>query len=238
MSVALNSTFMPPGSSPEADNLQMYGAPYYLARYRPEAEILFCIAMYTPFLAQTFAYSSPKRARARNYPYLTLLVHAICGFSLVVRYHARYVALRVWPEPDNVDLAVFSVFALTSFYLQVWRSKGQGPAYRAGFQASILMHPAVFAASWLMGQDPALFRVAIKFIDWFSWFRFTVDLLPVIDSRLKLMKNFGTRLELTCILSGSVAVYQSGYPSGILLLFGLISATMIMERAIAGVLSG
>ncbi|KAK7747893.1 hypothetical protein SLS53_001145 [Cytospora paraplurivora] len=240
MSAVANLTSTPPGSLLGAENFGKYGLPYLqflLASYRPEAEILFSIAMFSPFLARTFSSSSPKRARARGYPYLTLLAHILSSLFLVIRYHVRYVRLRVWPELDTTDLLVFSLFFLTSFYIEAYLAKGQLVGVRAGFQTAILMHCAVFTASWARGGDTALFRTSVKFVNWFSWFRLTARLLPVIDPRLRLTKNFGARYELTCILSTPLALWESGYPNGIPIQLGLVSVLMVAERAIAAAVS-
>lgn len=68
MSAVTTSTSTPQGSHLGAVDLEKYGLPYLqsaLTSYRPEAEILFSIAMSLPYLARTTSFSSPKRARAR-----------------------------------------------------------------------------------------------------------------------------------------------------------------------------
>ncbi|ROW08537.1 hypothetical protein VPNG_06234 [Cytospora leucostoma] len=240
MSAVTNSTSTPPGSLLGAEDLEKYGLPYLqsvLTSYRPEAEILFSIAMFSPYLARTFSFSSPKRARARGYPYLTLLAHILSSLFLVTRYHARYVRLRVWPEPETADLLGFSLFFLTSFYIEAYLSKNQLVGARVGFQTAILMHCAVFTATWAMGGDTALFRTSVKLLNWFSWFRLTARVLPVIDRRLRLTKNFGARFELTCIMSTPLALWESGYPNGIPIHMGLVSVLMVAEHAVAAALS-
>ncbi|ROW06895.1 hypothetical protein VMCG_04195 [Cytospora schulzeri] len=240
MSAAVNSTKMPSGPSPGAEGLQIYGLPYLqsaLTRYRPEADILFCIALYSPLLAQTFAYSSPKFTRARGYTYLTVVVHVLSSLPLVIRYHARHAILRVWPSPDTTDLALFAASILTSFRIEARRAGNQRAAYRASFHAGFLMFLGVFAASWVRGRDPGLFRVTVTLFNWFAWFRWAVRMLPVVDPRFRRVKDFGVRMEVGLLLSLSLALSLAGYPYGVPLQLGLTSIFMLAERAIAKVLS-
>lgn len=209
-----------------------------LSRYRPELETLFVLVMYSPFLVQTFSYSSPKLTRARGYPYLPMLAHIFAGPLFVLRYHARYAALRVWPKPDSTDLVLFSLFNISSFLLEVRRSKSSytTAVIRAGFQAAILMHAVVFAASWLGGHDAALFRASVKFLNWFAWFRMVEKALPVMDPRLLQMKHYATKFELTMVLSASLAVWEAGVPAGVPVIMGLLVIFLLGERTIAKIL--
>lgn len=209
-----------------------------LTRYRPELETLFVLFLYSPFLVQTFSYSSAKRTRARGYPYLPMLAHIFAGPLFVLRYHARYAALRVWPKPDTTDLALFTLFNISSFLLELRRSRSPyaTPVSRSGFQGAILMHGVVFAASWLGGKDAGLFRASVKFLNWFGWFRLIEKSLPVIDPRLGQMKNTVTKFEITMILSASLAVWEAGVPAGVPLISSIIATMMLGERALAKML--
>ncbi|KAJ0125314.1 hypothetical protein J7T55_006659 [Diaporthe amygdali] len=238
----MNSTTIPPSAISGPVGLQMQRLAHTLqsglSRYRPELETLFVLAMYSPFLVQTFSYSSPKLTRARGFPYLPMIAHIFSGPLYVLRYHARYAALRVWPKPDPTDLVLFSLFNLSSFLLEVRRSRSSYSTaiIRSGFQAAILMHAVVFAASWLRGQDPVLFRASVKFLNWFAWFRITERTLPVIDPRLRKMANFGTKFELTSALSASLAVWEAGVPAGVPVILGMIATTVMCERVLAKIL--
>ncbi|KAI3393557.1 hypothetical protein diail_4148 [Diaporthe ilicicola] len=238
----MNSTMIPPSTLPGPAGMQaqwlVQSLRFSLSRYRPELETLFVLAMYLPFLVQTFSYSSPKLTRARGYPYLPMLAHIFSGPLLILRYHARYAALRVWPKPDGTDMLLFSLLNVSSFLLEVRRSRSAyaTAVIRAGFQAAILMHAAIFAASWLGGQDAALFRTSVKFLNWFAWFRMVEKALPVVDPRLQKMKNYATKFELTIVLSASVAVWEAGVPAGVPLILGMVMAFMMGERMIAKIL--
>lgn len=238
----MNSTTIPSGPVPGPLGLQAQwlaqSAQYALTRYRPELETLFVLVMYTPFLAQTFSYSSAKLTRARGYPYLPMLVHIFVGPLYVLRYHARYAALRVWPQPDYTDLALFALFNVSSFLLELRRSSSTytTAVIRSGFQASILMHAAIFAASWFGGRDAGFFRTSVKYLNWFAWFRLTERLLPVMDPRLGQLKNFASKFELTMVISSGLAVWEAGVPAGVPLIVGLVATFMLGERVIAKML--
>lgn len=238
----MNSTTIPSGpvSSPLGLQAQWLAqsASSVLSRYRPELETLFVLVMYSPFLVQTFSYSSAKLTRARGYPYLPMLAHIFVGPLYVLRYHARYAALRVWPKPDATDLVLFALFNVSSFLLELRRSRSpySTAIIRSGFQSAIVMHAVVFAASWFGGKDATLFRTSVKFLNWFAWFRLTEKSLPVIDPRLGQMKNFATKFELTMILSASVAVWEAGVPAGVPIVAGMLSAFVLGERLLAKML--
>lgn len=234
MALATNSTISVPESFLDVANRKM-------SSYGPELEFAWAILIISPFLVNpwTFKYTSPKVARARNYPHLPLLVHIFTSVMIVLRYHARFAALRVRPRPDSVDLVLFSVFILSSFVVEAHRSAKQVPTVRSGFQAGILIQAMAFAASWAKGGDPALFRAAVKYFNWFGSFRTTSALLGSgsIDPRLAGMKNFALRYEVVMLVSGSFAVWEAGVPAGVPMFFGVAAALMILERAVADVLS-
>lgn len=238
----MNSTTIPSGpvTGPLGLQMQWLAQPTLsaLSRYRPELETLFVLAMYSPFLVQTFSFSSAKLSRARGYPYLPMLVHIFMGPLYVLRYHARYAALRSWPKPDTTDLVLFTLFNVSSFFLELRRSRSpySTAVIRSGFQAAILMHGVIFAVSWLGGKDAALFRSSVKFINWFAWFRLTERALPVLDPRLGQVKNFATKLELTMVLSASLAVWEAGVPGGLPLIVGMVSTVLLGERVLAKML--
>lgn len=245
MSVTLstmNSTTIPAGpvSGPVGLQVQWLAQSTLsvLSRYRPELETFFVLAMYSPFLVQTFSYSSAKLTRARGYPYLPMLAHIFSGPLYVLRYHARYAALRAWPKPDATDLVLFTLFNASSFLLELRRSRStySTPVIRSGFQAAILMHGAIFAVSWLGARDAALFRASVKFLNWFAWFRLTGLSLPVMDPRLGQVKNYATRTELTMVLSASVAVWEAGVPAGVPLILGMVATFLLGERVLARML--
>ncbi|KAG6360480.1 hypothetical protein INS49_011542 [Diaporthe citri] len=238
----MNSTTIPSGPISGPLGLQMHwlaqSAYSVLSRYRPELETLFVLVMYSPFLVQTFSYSSAKLTRARGYPYLPMLAHIFAGPLYVLRYHARYAALRVWPKPDTTDLTLFALFNVSSFLLELRRSRSpySTAVIRSGFQAAVLMHAVVFAASWFGGRDAGLFRASVKFLNWFAWFRLTEKALPVMDPRLGQMKNFATKFELTMVMSASLAVWEAGVPAGVPVIVGMVAATLLGERVLAKML--
>lgn len=200
--------------------------------------MLFVLALYSPFLVQSFSYSSAKLTRARGYPYLPMLVHIFSGPLYVLRYHARYAALRVWPKPDSTDLILFALFNVSSFLLELRRSKNDysTAVIRSGFQGAILMHTIIFAASWYGGKDAGLFRTSVKFLNWFGWFRLVDRSLPVFDPRLGQMKNIATKFELTMVLSTSLAVWEAGVPAGVPATMAIIATFLLGERALAKML--
>lgn len=238
----MNSTTIPSGLISGPLGLQMQwlaqSAISTLSRYRPELETLFVLALYSPFLVQTFSYSSAKLTRARGFPYLPMLVHIFVGPLYVIRYHARYAALRVWPKPDSTDLVLFALFNISSFILELRRSRSDysTAVIRSGFQGAILMHAVIFALSWYGGKDAGLFRASVKFLNWFGWFRLVEKSLPLLDPRLGQMKNFATKFEITMILSASLAVWEAGVPAGLPIIMGIIGAFVLGERALARIL--
>lgn len=238
----MNSTTIPSGPAAGPLGIQVqslaHSASSVLSRYRPELETLFVLVMYSPFLVQTFSYSSAKLTRARGYPYLPMLAHIFVGPLYVLRYHARYAALRVWPKPDATDLVLFALFNVSSFLLELRRSRSpySTAVIRSGFQASILMHAAIFAASWFGGKDAGLFRTSVKFLNWFAWFRLTDRALPVMDPRLGQVKNFATKFELTMVMSASLAVWEAGVPAGVPIVVGMFATFVLGERFLARML--
>lgn len=238
----MNTTTIPSGPVPGPLGVQVqwlaHSAYSFLTRYRPELETLFVLVMYSPFLVQTFSYSSAKLTRARGYPYLPMLAHIFAGPLYVLRYHARYAALRAWPKPDTTDLVLFSLFNASSFLLELRRSRSaySTAVIRSGFQSAILMHAVVFAASWYGGKDAALFRASVKFLNWFGWFRLVERALPVFDPRLGQMKNYATKFELTMVVSAGLAVWEAGVPAGPLIVLGMLATFMLGERFLAKML--
>jgi hypothetical protein len=208
------------------------------SRYRPELEMLFVLALYSPFLAQTFSYSSARLTRARGYPYFPMLLHIFVGPLCVLRYHARYAALRVWPKPDSTDLVLSALFNISSFLLEVRRSRGDYTTaiVRSGFQSAILMHGAIFAVSWYGGKDAGLFRASVKLINWFGWFRLVERILPLFDQRLGQMKNAGTKAGLTMVLSGCLAAWEADVPAGVPGILVMFATFVFAERALAKML--
>lgn len=227
----MNSTIPAPDSFLDLANRKM-------ANYRPELEFAWVILSYSPFLLSTFSYTSPKVARARVYPYLPLVVHIFTALMIVLRYHARFAALRVWPRPDAVDLALFASFSLSSFVVEAYRSSRSLATIRSGFQAAILLQAVVFGASWARGGDPALFRAAVKLFNWFGSFRAVFQFLHRIDPRLAPVKSFAARYEVTMLASGPFAAWEAGVPAGVPIFFGLITAFMVLNRKVAEILSG
>lgn len=238
----MNSTTIPSGHISGPLGLQMQWLAQStlsaLSRYRPELETIFVLVLYSPFLAQTFSYSSAKQTRARGYPYIPMLVHIFVGPLYVLRYHARYAALRVWPKPDSTDLVLFALFNVSSFLLELHRSRSPSSTavIRSGFQGAILLHAIVFAASWYGGKDAGLFRASVKFLNWFGWFRLVEKSLPLFDPRLGQMKNTATRFELTMVLSASLAVWEAGVPAGLPVIVGMLATFVFGERALAKML--
>ena len=235
----MNSTTIPSGPIPGPLGLQVQSlalsANSFLSRYRPELETLFVVAMYSPFLAKTFSYSSAKLTRARGYPYFPMLAHIFVGPLYVLRYHARYAAMRVWPKPDSTDLVLFALFNASSFLLELRRSTNPYTTgvIRAGFQGAIFMHAVIFALSWYGGRDAELFRTSVKFLNWFAWFRLVEKSLPVLDPRLGQMKNFSTKFELTMVLSASLAVWEAGVPAGVPVIVMIHAIFLLGERVLA-----
>lgn len=209
----------------------------FLTRFRPELELLWVILSYSPFLVNTFKFTSPKRAHARAYPYAPIIVHIFSGPMLVLRYHARYAAQRVWPRPEVTDLLLFSAFSLSSFLLEAYRSRSPHatPTVRTGFQAAVLLQAVLFAASWWThgGGDPVLFRASVKFMNWFASFRATVGLTGFVDPRLAAPASFARRIEVTMVVSGCFAVWEAGVPAGVPAFLGLMGVLMVVERAVA-----
>jgi len=238
----MNSTTKPSGPISGPLGLQMQWLAQStlsaLSRYRPELETLFVLVLYSPFLFQTFSYSSAKRTRARGYPYVPMVLHIFVGPLYVLRYHARYAALRVWPKPDSTDLVLFSLFNVSSFLLELHRSRSpySTAVIRTGFQGAVLMHAVVFAASWFGGKDAGLFRASVKFLNWFGWFRLVEKSLPIFEPRLGQMKNASTRFELTMVLSASLAAWEAGVPAGVPVVVGIHAAFLFGERALAKML--
>ncbi|POS73539.1 hypothetical protein DHEL01_v208069 [Diaporthe helianthi] len=242
----MNSTAIPSGPMSGSLGLQI---PEWLAqsavstvstvsKYRPELETLFVLALYSPFLVQTFSYSSAKLSRARGYPYLPILLHIFVGPMYILRYHARYAALRVWPEPEITDLVLFVLFNLSSFVIELYRSKSEyaTAVIRSTFQGAILIHTGIFAASWYGNRDAGLFRASVKFLNWFGWFRLVQKSLPMLDPRLGQMKNFATRFELALVSSTSLAVWEAGVPAGVPVITATIVTLVLGERALARML--
>lgn len=207
----------------------------YLARFRPELELLWVLLSYSPFLVKTFQFTSSKFARARAYPHAPLVVHIFSGPMLVLRYHARYAAQRAWPRPEAADLLLFSAFSLSSFLLEARRSRAPHatPTVRAGFQSAVLIQAVLFGTSWARGGDPAPFRAVVKFMNWFASFRATAALAGLVDPRLAAPGCFALRMELTMLASGCFAVWEAGVPAGVPAFLGLVAGFMVVERAVA-----
>lgn len=218
---------------------------HLVARFRPELELLWVLLSYAPFLGMTARFTSPKFARARSYPYPPLVLHIATGPLLVLRYHARYAAQRAWPRPDAADALLFAAFSLSSLLLQARRSRTpySTPAIRAGFQASVLLQAALFGLAVLPrgvgggGGDPALFRAAVKYTNWFASFRATYGLLGVVDPRLAGVRSFAQRFEVATVVSGCFAVWEAGVPAGVPVFLGLVAGLIVMERAVAETVS-
>lgn len=203
-----------------------------LSRYRPELELLWVLLTYSPFLVQTYSYVSSKKTRASQYPYPGMLSHLFLAPLYVLRWHARYAALRVWPQPELFDLILFAGFWLSSVSLEFSQvRKGRAvPLLRAGFQVAIAMHGVCFAAAWVQGRDPALFRATVKFFNWFASFRGTIRLLGYIDPSL--MKSYKTMASLTMVASGSYAFWEAGLPMGVPLFLLSSAALVLVKRAL------
>lgn len=167
------------------------------------------------------------------------MLHIISGPLLVLRYHARFAAQRVWPRPELTDLVLFSVFTTSSFLIEAFRGKTpySTPAIQTGFQVAILMQAVVFAVSWVQGGDATLFRAAIKFMNWFASFRTLERVLGKIDPRLAEMKFFAQKFELTTVLSACFAMWEAGIPGGVPIYLGLLAVFMIAQRAVAETVS-
>lgn len=200
--------------------------------------MLWVLLTYAPFIPPSMAYTSRITSQARKYPYIILLVHILIGPMLVLRYHARYAATRTWPQPDLSDLVLFSVFNLTSFVLEAYRSNQHynTPAGRTGFQAVILIQTVVFGASWFQGRDSALFRASIKAMNWFASFRALSQWAGWISPGLK--KDYSLKWSTTVVLSATFAMWEAGIPGGVPLLLGLTALFMVLERAVAEVVHG
>ncbi|KAF3766170.1 hypothetical protein M406DRAFT_68540 [Cryphonectria parasitica EP155] len=233
--------------SPDVDNI-ISGLPYIqnlCARYRPELEMLWVLLTYAPFLTSTFRYTSPKFARHRNYPPFTTTIHIFSAFLLVLRYHARYAATRTWPCPELPDLLLFAVFNISSFFLEAHRASVPQsiPVVRAGFQVSVLMHAAVFGASWVQrcsggGGGQVFFRASVKFMNWFASFRAIKELLGLVDPRLAQPKNTVASFEVTMVLSLPLGLWEAGVPAGVPASLVLLAGFLIMERAVAEAVFG
>lgn len=232
----MNSTLQNSDTFLGGTDMKMTSPSYLLARFRPELELLWVLLSYSPFLARTFRLTSPKVARARDYPYVPMMVHIFSAPMLVLRYHARYAAQGVWPRPEAADLLLFSAFSLSSFFLEAYRSPVpfSTPPVRTGFQAAILIQAVLFGASWVRGGgDPVLFRAVIKYMNWFASFRATSRLAGLVDLRLAAPANYAQRIELTMVVSGCFAAWEAGVPAGVPVFLGLMGVLMVVERAVA-----
>lgn len=205
-----------------------------LSRYRPELELLWVLLSYSPFLVQAYSYTSPQYTRVRRYPYPVLLVHILVAPLYVLRWHARYAALRVWPQPEPTDLLLFAAFWISSASLEVSRVKmGLAiPLMRAGFQVAIAMHGGYFAAGWVGGRDPAAFRATVKFLNWFASFRAVGRLWSRIDRRL--VKTPASAYSMTMMTSGCYAMWEAGVPNGVPVFLVATMALVLVKQALAG----
>lgn len=204
----------------------------FLSRYRPELDLLWVLVTYAPFLAQTYTYTSTKHTRARNYPYVVMMGHIFIAPLYVLRWHARYAALRVWPKPELLDLVLFTTFWISSVGLEFSQVK-KGPAeplFRAGFQVAIAIHGACFAAAWLGGRDPTMFRATVKTFNWFASFRGAMRLLRLVDPRLQ--KDYKSLMSLTILTSGSYAFWEAGVPSAAPAFLLGVGALVLVKRAL------
>lgn len=200
-----------------------------LSRYRPELELLWVLLTYAPFMVQTYSYVSPRKTRVRQYPYPGILIHIFMAPLYVLRWHARYAALRVWPQPELFDLILFAGFWLGSVSLELSRvRKGAAvPLVRAGFQVTIALQGAGFAAAWVRGRDAALFRATVKFCNWFASYRSVTRLWAYLDANLA--KNYAIASSLTMVASGCYAVWEAEVPYGVPL-FLLSTAALVMAK--------
>lgn len=204
-----------------------------LSRYRPELELLWVLLSWSPFLARSYSYASPKVTRVSAYPYPSMLAHIFVAPLYVLRWHARYAALRVWPKPELLDLVLFSAFWLTSASLE-WARNRVGPRYpvgRAGFQVAIMMHGVFFAAAWWGGRDPALFRATVKFFNWFASFRGARLLLARVDP--KLMANYHASSSMIATTSACFALWEAGVPNAIPVFLVSVVALATAKQALA-----
>lgn len=220
-------------------------------RYRPELDILWVLLTYSPFLYQTYSYISSRKTRAHQYPYPAMLGHIFVAPLYILRWHARYAALRVWPKPEPFDLVLFATFWLSSLSLELSRVK-QGrdiPLVRAGFQVAIAMHGICFAMAWtsssssssflpgggLNGQNQQAaalwFRATVKYFNWFASFRGGGRLLARLDP--KLMKNPVAAVSMTMVTTGSYALWEAGIPNAVPVFLLSMAALVLGKRALA-----
>lgn len=202
-------------------------------QYRPELEILWVLLTYSQFLPDKARYASPKLARVRGFPHIPMVTHILASLTLVLRYHTRYAITRVWPHPELLDLVLLATFSLTSWVLQAARSTMSycSSPRRTGFQAAIIIQSVLFAASWIQGRDPTLFRASIKLLNWFASYRFVAQWITRIDPTLK--PNFIMQQSAIVILSAVFATWEADVPGGAAGFLVLVAALMVVERTIA-----
>ncbi|PSR80255.1 hypothetical protein BD289DRAFT_490938 [Coniella lustricola] len=202
-------------------------------QYRPELEIAWVLLIFGPWLASAARFRSRKHAVSRGFSYRTLAVHISAALLLVIRYHARFAATRVWPQPELTDAALFTAIAISTFLVEKRSAKRQRPIERIGFQVAVVVQSATFIAAWALDRDAALFRAAVKFLNWFAWVRYFLVALPMIDSRLGMARHYRTRWDVAVSGSGCLIMWESGIPSGLPIFLTLILIVFAAERSLA-----
>lgn len=228
MNTIIASNGTAPSIDPPSSHMQSV-----MEQYRPELEIAWVLLIFGPWLASAARFQSRKHAVARGFSYRTLLAHITAALLLVIRYHARFAATRTWPQPQLTDAVLFTIIAISTFLVEKRSAKRQRPIERIGFQVAVVVQSATFVAAWVLDRDAALFRAAVKFLNWFAWVRYFLVALPMVDARLGEAKNYRTRWDVAVSGSGCLIMWESGIPGGVPIFLGLILVVFAVERVLA-----
>ncbi|KAF3762832.1 hypothetical protein M406DRAFT_72819 [Cryphonectria parasitica EP155] len=210
----------------------MDGLQAIFGRYSPELELLFRIAIFTPFIPKSMKHLKPKTNKAKNFPYIPMLVHLVTGPLQFIRYYAKYVTTRTYPLPDEVDFVLMSLFLLSSALLQISRSKANSTIIKTTFQTTVIQQGVPFFLGYHW-NDANLFRLSVQLLNWFSWFRITHRVLPrVVPHRFKGLGKYVVCYEATLVLSSCVAMWEVGYPGGVGAFLGILTVLLSLERTL------
>lgn len=215
----------------------------FLNRYRPELDMLWVVLTYSPFLVPTYEYLSTRKTRFRKYPHPAMLAHILVAPLYILRWHARYAALRAWPQPEVLDLVLFAAFWASSVGIELSRTVGKGrgglqvPLLRAGFQVAVALHGLCFAAAWygvpglVPSRDPAMFRATVKFFNWFASFRLAARLVGRLDPELA--KSPAAMTSLAMMMSASYALWEAGLPNAVPVFMAGTGLLVLAKRTLA-----